>query len=56
MNEVQTRVEEHCSTEERERIVGVLVCYHDGHAGPEGYRDLVVVSRRGGELVGGLVV
>src|SRR5689334_19458655 len=55
MKEIQTNVEEHCSTEERERIVQALVRYNDGHAAPEAYRDLVVISRLGGQLVGGLI-
>ncbi|MDB6122742.1 MAG: family N-acetyltransferase [Pedosphaera sp.] len=55
MNEIQTNVEEHCSTEELERIVRALVRYNDGQAAPEAYRDLVVLSRLGGELVGGLI-
>ena len=55
MNGIQTKVEEHCSTEEREQIVRALVRYNDDHAAPETYRDLVVLSRLGGELVGGLI-
>ncbi len=52
---IQTNVEENCSSDDREQIVRALVRYNDGEAVPESYRDLVVISRRGNELVGGLI-
>ncbi len=55
VNRIHTYVDEHCSTEERDQIVQALVRYNDGQAAPETYRDLVVLSRLDGELVGGLV-
>lgn len=35
--------------------MGALVCHNDDHAAPEIFRNLVVLSRIGGELVGGLI-
>ncbi len=35
--------------------MGSLVRHNDGQAATEGYRDLVALSRLGGELVGGLI-
>jgi ribosomal protein S18 acetylase RimI-like enzyme len=55
VNEIQINVQEHCSSEDREQIVSSLVRDNDGQAAPETYRDLVVLSRLGGELVGGLI-
>ncbi|MEK7952817.1 GNAT family N-acetyltransferase [Luteolibacter soli] len=55
MSEIQTKVEEHCSPQDRELIVRELVRFNDTHAAPENYHDLVVLSRRDGALVGGLI-
>ncbi|RYD83678.1 MAG: GNAT family N-acetyltransferase [Verrucomicrobiaceae bacterium] len=55
VNEIHTSVEEHCSAEDRELIVRELVRFNDGHAAPETYHDLVVLSRLDGALVGGLI-
>ncbi|MCW1916547.1 GNAT family N-acetyltransferase [Luteolibacter sp. GHJ8] len=55
MNEIETRIEDDCPDEVREQIVRSLVAYNDANASPQDYRDLVVVSRLGGEVVGGLI-
>jgi GNAT superfamily N-acetyltransferase len=55
MDEIETRIEDDCPDEVREQIVRSLVAYNDANASPQDYRDLVVVSRRGGEVVGGLI-
>jgi GNAT superfamily N-acetyltransferase len=55
VNGIQTGIEENCSAEDQERIVRSLVGYNAGQAAAEDYRDLVVLSRLGGELVGGLI-
>ena len=55
VDEIKTRIEDDCPDEVREQIVRSLVAYNDANASPQDYRDLVVVSRLGGEVVGGLI-
>jgi hypothetical protein len=55
VNEVQTSVEECASDAERQFIVQALVGYNNAQTVPETHRDLTVLSRHDGEVVGGLL-
>jgi GNAT superfamily N-acetyltransferase len=55
MNEFRISIEDQCPVQDHERIVRSLVGYNDSRAPSEGYRDLFVLARHDGELVGGLI-
>jgi ribosomal protein S18 acetylase RimI-like enzyme len=55
MNEFRISIEDQCPVQDHERIVRSLVGYNDSRAPSEGYRDLFVLSRHDGDLVGGLI-
>ena len=55
VNEVQTSIEECASEAERQLIVQALVGYNNAQTVPETHRDLTVLSRHDGEIVGGLL-
>ena len=55
MEEIEISVGAQATTEERETIIGGLVGYNDAHASLEQYRELAVVARSGGNVVGGLL-
>ena len=54
MNEVLTVIENRLSAEERNLIVKELVSYNDAKAPSESYRELTIVLRQNGKLIGGL--
>lgn len=54
MNEIQTTIEEAAPDQDRQFVIRALVGYNDAQAAPESFQDLTVLSRRDGEIVGGL--
>jgi GNAT superfamily N-acetyltransferase len=55
VGEVQTKIEECASDADRQLVVQGLVGYNNAQTTPEASRDLTVLSRRDGEVVGGLL-
>ena len=53
MNEVQISIEESLPEADRRFIQQSLAVFNSASAGPSGYRDLAVLSREGGAVVGG---
>lgn len=55
MNHVRTGVEDHVSDEERQFLTDGLDAYNDGRTPDANYRELIVMSRHEGKIVGGLL-
>jgi GNAT superfamily N-acetyltransferase len=55
VDEIVITIGESPSPEQRDAIVGGLVSYNDAQSSPEHYRELTVLSDRGGEIIGGLL-
>lgn len=55
MKGIQTAVETDVSEADRRFVVQSLVTYNDTRATSEDYRDLTVISRSDGTIVGGLI-
>lgn len=55
VDKIHLTISESPSPEERATIVGGLVGYNDVAGSPQTYRELTVLSRRGDELIGGLL-
>lgn len=55
MNEIQISIEQCASEAERRFVVQGLVGYNSAQATPANHRDLTVISRHNGEIVGGLL-
>lgn len=55
MSELQIAIEENASADTRHRIIGGLVGFNDAHSGDASHRELAIIARSGGEIVGGLL-
>lgn len=55
MKGIQTTVEAHLSQADRRLVIQSLVAYNDTRAASEDYRDLTVLSRCDGIIIGGLI-
>jgi ribosomal protein S18 acetylase RimI-like enzyme len=55
MNSIHISVEEHASEAECRQVVQGLLSYNGIHAAVENYRDLTVLLRHDGAIVGGLL-